>query len=203
MLKPRNTPTEVTDLEDATVTLEDGSVRSVQAATVEMNAGDLEQLWHPIYMERLARTYWRYLSHITFHLIRVKYRPDGRDVVLLFKPFKLLSFSAPEYGLDVDRASVTWAIAGGLLVSKPGQGRLKISVRRIPSWEGTPVGSARIRVDVEVSNFYPAIAHRISDHLYRWTQSKIHVIVTMGFLRSLAKGDLTPSVVGQFEPQAK
>ena len=67
---------------------------------------------------------------------------------------------------------------------------------------GDNVTASSVRVDVEVRNFYPAIAARISDHLYRWTQSKIHVIVTYAFLKSLARNDLAESVAGRFsEPK--
>ncbi len=55
-----------------------------------------------------------------------------------------------------------------------------------------------LHVDVEVANFYPAIASSLSRFLYTNTQSRIHVIVTHGFLRSLAKGNLSESVVGRF-----
>ena len=199
MLNPTRTPAEVSDLEDETVSNPDGSVRSIQSATVELPARDLESIWHPRYLERLARTYWRFLSRITLGVIRIKYRPDGRDIVLLFKPLKLLSFHAPEYEMDADTGVVTWRIASGLLVARQGEGYLRISVRRLTKPTGEPDAHAALHVDVEVNNFYPAIAAKISDHLYRWTQSRIHVIVTMGFLRSLARGDLETSVIGRFE----
>jgi hypothetical protein len=194
--------TEVSDVVDETRMRDDGSVLSVQSATVEMSAGDLERLWEPRYMERLARTYWRYLTRITLHMIKVNYREDGRDIVLLFRPLRLLSFHTPEYELGVDGSTVTWRIADGLLVAKKGAGRLKIGVRRLPAWEGTPPGKARIRVDVEVSNFYPRIAASISSRLYTATQSRIHVIVCTRFLKSLARGELAPSVAGRFDEGA-
>jgi hypothetical protein len=190
--------TEVTDVLDETRMRDDGSVLSVQSATVEMSAGALEQLWEPTYIERLARTYWRYLTKFTLGLVRVKYRKDGRDVVLIAQPFRLLSFHAPDYELGIDQTSVTWRISSGLLVAKKDEGRLRIGVRRLPAWEGTPPGKARIRVDVEVSNFYPRIAKSISSRLYTATQSRIHVIVCTRFLKSLARGDLAPSVAGRF-----
>ena len=49
-----------------------------------------------------------------------------------------------------------------------------------------------------MANFYPAIASRLSRFVYTNTQSRIHVIVTHGFLRSLARLDLEPSRVGRF-----
>jgi len=61
-------------------------------------------------------------------------------------------------------------------------------------------------VTSEVANFYPLIAGwgwfaRIGQHIYRITQLKIHVIVTHAFLRSLARLDLAPSVVGALRAQ--
>jgi hypothetical protein len=56
----------------------------------------------------------------------------------------------------------------------------------------------RLHVEVEVANFYPSIASRLSRRVYNATQSRIHVIVTYGFLRSLARLDLAESRVGRF-----
>ena len=53
--------------------------------------------------------------------------------------------------------------------------------------------TARVRVEVEVANFYPALASAVARWLYSATQSRIHVIVTHGFLRSLARLDLAES----------
>ena len=58
------------------------------------------------------------------------------------------------------------------------------------------------RVSSEVANFYPALGGwgwfaKIGATVYRYTQLKIHVIVTNGFLRSLARLELVPSKVGQ------
>jgi hypothetical protein len=53
-------------------------------------------------------------------------------------------------------------------------------------------------VEVEVANFYPAIAHWIARWFYKQTQSRIHVLVTHGFLRSLANRELEQSAVGRF-----
>jgi hypothetical protein len=53
-------------------------------------------------------------------------------------------------------------------------------------------------VEVEVASFYPAIALRIARWFYTQTQSRIHVLVTHGFLRSLADLELEESAVGRF-----
>lgn len=196
MFNPTKLPAEVSDLTDSTTMDEAGAVTSIQAATVRLERRLLDSLWSEHWLERLAATYWRFLSRVTLHLIRVVYRPDGRDVVLLFSPLRLLTFGSPTYEFGSGRGSVTWPIEAGLLVARKGEGQLRIVVgREAPGSDGA---EEAVRVDVEVLNFYPAIASKISDHLYRWTQSRIHVLVTWGFLRSLAKGDLAESKAGRF-----
>jgi hypothetical protein len=54
---------------------------------------------------------------------------------------------------------------------------------------------------VAVVSFYPAIASVLGPGLYAATQSAIHVIVTHGFLRSLARLDLAQSRTGRFRAQ--
>jgi hypothetical protein len=53
-------------------------------------------------------------------------------------------------------------------------------------------------VEVEVANFYPALASRLGTPLYKATQSRVHVLITRAFLRSLARMDLAESRVGRF-----
>jgi hypothetical protein len=163
-----------------------------------MPAADLEAIWTPMYLERLARTYWRYLSRVTLGLIRVVYTPTERMVVFIARPLVLLRFRAPEYVLDADHGVVRWRIRNGLLVASEGHegdGYLEIDVRRLPP-EGP--NTARIHVEIEIASFYPAIALRIARWFYMNTQSRIHVLVTHGFLRSLGKRELEESAVGRF-----
>jgi hypothetical protein len=177
-----------------------GAVRSVQTAEVLLEEAALRELWSPTYLERLARTYWRFLTRATLGLIRVHYSEGERSVVLLFRPFKLLTFDAPEYEMDPSRGLVRWRISRGLLVAKRGRdggGYLQIEVRRSPGKDPTQV---QLHVEVEVANFYPSIADRLSRRLYNATQSRIHVILTRSFLRSLARLDLAESRVGRFAP---
>ena len=178
-----------------------GAVRSVQAADIFLPAEALEAIWTPMHLERLARTYWRFLTRVTLGLIRVQYTEQERFVVLLVRPLKLLTFSAPEYEMDALRGFVRWRIARGLLVAKRGRGLgyLQIEVRREPP-QGS--GTACLHVEVEVANFYPAIAFGFSRRLYDATQSHIHVLITHGFLRSLARLDLAESRVGRLAPPA-
>ena len=81
-----------------------------------------------------------------------------RFVVLVFPFLKLLTFQAPEYEMDHTRGIVRWRIERGLLVArrgKEGRGHLQIDVRRLPS---RSEGMERLRIEVEVASFYPAIA---------------------------------------------
>jgi hypothetical protein len=187
--------TVIADPEQHTVMDAGGAVRSIQAANVDMPVSELDAIWTPEHLERLARTYWKYLSRVTLGLIRVVYTEDERVVVLLRRPFVLLRFGAPEYELSGDRGIVRWYIQDGLLVARRNQGFLEIDVRRL---ESDRPGYARAHVEVEVSNFYPAIAHFIARWIYAQTQSRIHVLVTHGFLKSLAKLELEESAVGRF-----
>lgn len=186
----------IENLRDSTFVDGRGAVRSVQAADLTLGADDLRAIWTPSHLERLARTYWRFLTRVTFGLIRVRYSEDGRAVVLVAEPLRLLTFQAPEYEMDNDRGVVRWRIERGLLVARKGRhggGYLQIEVSRGPAAEP---GQALLHVEVEVANFYPSIASGISLRLYNATQSRIHVIVTYGFLRSLARLDLAESRVG-------
>jgi len=138
------------------------------------------------------------LTRVTLGLIRVHYNERGRSVVLLTAPFRLLTFEPPEYEMDESRGLVRWRIERGLLVARNGRdgaGYLQIEVSRKPG-DSSPRQS--MHVEVAVVNFYPAIASRLSLWLYNVTQSRIHVIVTYGFLRSLARLDLAESRVGRF-----
>jgi len=200
-IKDRPRKAVIADLHDST-SLDDGTgaVRSVQTAEVLLDEAALREIWSPTYLERLARTYWRFLTRATLGLIRVIYSDRERSVVLLVSPLKLLTFDAPEYEMDTARGLVRWRIARGLLVARRGRdggGHLQIEVRRAPGEDPTQV---RLHVEVEVANFYPSIASGLSRRLYRATQSRIHVILTHGFLRSLARLDLPESRVGRFAP---
>ena len=70
-------PATISHLEDRTT--EDahtGALRSVQAAEVSLPETALRELWSPMYLERLARTYWRFLTRVTLGLVRVRYSQD-------------------------------------------------------------------------------------------------------------------------------
>ncbi len=186
------------DPEEHTTIDRAGAVRSVQATQLTLPLDALDEIWSPTNLERLARTYWRFLSRATLGLVRVKYDEDERAVVLVTRPFVLLRFHAPEYRMDAARGIVRWRIASGVLVARTahgGDGYLQIDVRRCALVDAQ---TARVHVEVEVANFYPALASAVARWFYSATQSRIHVIVTHGFLRSLAKLDLAESVVGRY-----
>jgi hypothetical protein len=176
-----------------------GAVTSVQAAEISLPETAIQEIWTPSHLERLARTYWRFLSRCTLGIIRVKYTESERYVCVLFRPFVLLSFKAPEYEMDATRGIVRWNIDKGVLVSREGRGRghLEIDVQRRPGGRDSSDGRSVLHVEVEVANFYPTLAFRIGRWFYANTQSRIHVIVTHGFLRSLARLDLAESRVGR------
>jgi hypothetical protein len=181
----------------------DGSVTSRNIADVTVPITEIERIWNTEYLERLARTYWRFLTRVSLGLIQVEYGPDSREIVLITRPFVLLRFFAPEYDTESNRGTVTWRINKGLLVAPQGRGKgfLRISVERRddPSTEG----EIELRVVSEVANFYPLLAgwgwwKRIGGVIYRFTQYTIHNIVTSAFFRSLATLDLAESKVGRF-----
>jgi hypothetical protein len=183
-----------------TIVARDGAVYSAQSAELTLSPADLERLWTPTNLENLGRTYWRFLSRVTLGLIRVVYDENARSVVFLARPFTLLRFDAPEYAFEGDRGNIRWRIRGGLLVTRRGRGcgYLALDVRRESA--AATNGRAKVRIEVEVANFYPAIAASFSTPVYEATQSAIHVLVTHAFLRSLATLDLAESKVGMFAP---
>ena len=188
----------IVDPEGAPTIDADGAARSVQAAELTIPTRVLVELWAPEALERLARTYWRFLERCSLGLIRVRYSETGRAVVLLCRPFVLIGFDAPDYELTADHGVVRWRIRGGALVSHRQDRRggfLQIDVSRPAS----PTGELeKIHVEVAVLSFYPAIANALSPRLYAATQSAIHVLITHGFLRSLARLELAQSRTGRF-----
>src|SRR3954470_22002500 len=182
---------------------EDGSVTTKQVADIYLPQSELDRIWSVEYLERLARTYWRFLTRASLGLIRVLYTPTSREIVLLTRPFKLLTFTAPEYETEPTRGRVTWRIDRGLLVAPRGRGKgyLRIEVERREDWSDGAGGLQIARVSSEVGNFFPLIRgwgwfETIGQFIYRITQLAVHVVVTDAFFRSLARLDLAPSVVG-------
>ena len=179
----------------------DGSIGSKQVAEVTLPRDELDRIWSPEYLERLAATYWRFLTRFSLGILRVLYTDDAREVVVFRRPFVLLRFQRPEYEVESTGGAVTWPIDRGLLVAPSGRGRgyLRLTVERKPD-DGSP-DEASATISSEVVNFYPLIAgwgwfSKIGRIIYNETQLRIHVIVTHAFLRSLANLDLVESNVG-------
>jgi hypothetical protein len=179
----------------------DGGVTSMQVAEVTLPRAELDRVWSPEYLERLARTYWRFLSRISLGILRVLYTQTSREVVAFTRPFVLLCFRAPEYEIEPLRGTVTWPIERGLLVAPSGRGRgyLRLTVRRPAESDGSP--EVTVTISSEVVQFYPLLAGwgwfaRIGRRIYNQTQLRLHVIVTYAFLRSLANLEFEPSAVG-------
>ena len=182
-----------------------GAVKSIQEATVEMPAEVYREMWKPEYLERLARSYWAFLTKVSLGAIRVVYEPSSRTVVFISRRLPLLRFRKPDYTTGPGLGQVTWRIERGLLVAPNGrgQGMLRITVRSHAPEDETE--NACVRVRTEVSNFYPFLRGggwfaRIGVRLYSATQVRIHTWVTHGFLRSLARLDLPRSPVGALAP---
>ena len=151
-------PATIGPLHDDTSIDQTGACRSVQSADVRMPTAALAAIWTPKHLERLARTYWRFLSRCTLGLVRVEYTEAERFVVFLRRPFVLLAFKAPEYEMDARRGIVRWGIERGVLVAPPGigaDGYLEIDMRRTPTDDPEWVD---LHVEVEVANYYPRIA---------------------------------------------
>ena len=166
-----------------------------------MTPEQLDRLWTPENLENLARTYWAYLEKISLGLIRIRYSPGAREIVLLRRPLVLLRFHKPDYEFEGERGTVTWRIERGLLVWPWGgrdKGFLRLTLRCRHEGE-----RAVLRIQSEVAHFYPTLAlpglgllSRIGRALYRASQLRMHVLITHGFLRSLASLELEESQVG-------
>jgi hypothetical protein len=185
------------------ITAPNGSVTTRQVAAVTLPRSELDRIWNAEYLERLARTYWSFLTRVSLGILRVLYKPDSREIVVLTRPFTLLTFHAPDYDIEPGRGVVTWRIKKGLLVAPMGRGKgfLRLTVERLPPAAGDSGRYANLVVSSEVANFYPTIRGwgwfaKIGNWLYRVTQLSAHVVITNAFLRSLARLDLERSVVG-------
>jgi hypothetical protein len=176
-----------------------GAVVSIQDAELSLPDAALAELWRAETLERLARAYWLYLRRASLGLIRVVYGERSRTVVLVARWLSLLRFGVPRYEASGDRGSVRWPIDRGLLVSREGRGSgwLQIAIERdpVPGLDSAPAGHARVRIRVEVRNFYPWLRGRgrfarLGVWIYSQTQLRIHRRLAVGFMRSLATLEL-------------
>src|SRR3954471_7253978 len=110
------------DADDSTtIDRRTGAVRSVQSAEVLLPADRIDALWSPLYLERLARTYWRFLTRATLGLVRVFYTDRERFVCLLSPRIKLLTFQAPEDEMDGRRGRGPLPIRRGVPGARRGR----------------------------------------------------------------------------------
>jgi len=98
-----------------------GALRSVQAADITLPADDLEAIWTPMHLERLARTYWRFLRRVTLGLIQVDYTPAERFVVFISAARRAPELPRARVRDDARRGIVRWRIESGILVSRRGK----------------------------------------------------------------------------------
>ena len=184
----------------------DGSITSKQVAEVTLPAEELERLWTPDNLERLARTYWRFLSRISLGLLRVLYTEDTREIVVPDAALRAAALPGSGVRLRGGRRDGHLAYREGAARGPgrgAGKGFLRLSVRRID--REPDAGHGTVWVSSEVANFYPTIARwgwseKMGRAVYRATQLRIHIIVTHAFLRSLARLDLAESRVGALLP---
>lgn len=185
-----------------------GPLSSLQEAVLELPVEAYHDLWTAENLERLARAYWAYLTRVSLGLLRVVYEPDHRTVVLLTRRLPLLRFRRPEYLTEAGMGQVEWRIERGLLVSAAGRGE---GYLRIQARAGEPAagkGDVLVRISAEVANFYPFLRGggwfaQLGARFYNVTQLRIHVWVTYGFLRSLARLDLPTSSIGALAPDSE
>jgi len=165
-----------------------GAVESVQEGDLTLDE-PASSLVSRRFLEWAARTYWRLITRYTLGLIRVVSEGGDQCVVLVGRPFVLLRFHAPEYSVSEHEGSVTWRIRRGILVSR--EGRDSGSLRLAISATGPSAAGSRVRVSMEVQNFYPWLRGsgpfaRVGVWIYGQTQQRIHRAVTRAFLKRLA-----------------
>lgn len=186
------------------VDAETGAVYSIQTASITTPTDRLDGMWSTQHLERLARSYWMYMERFSLGLVRVHYDDRGRYVCFLTRHLPLLGFSEPEYEFGETLGVVRWPIDRGLLISRKGRGRgyLEIEVHRRDGVGTDERPLSRAYVELEVSGFYPTMSSGLAYLVYKHTQSRYHVLLAYGFIRSLARADLPSSRIGRFAPDA-
>ena len=129
-------------------------IGSKQVAEVTLPRAELDEVWSAEYLERFARTYWRFLTRVSLGLLRVLYTETSREVVLLTRPFVLLRFrrrvrdrGRRRHGHLADRPRACWWRRTGAAAATCGWGCAAPAADE--ATEATAV------VTSEVVNFYP------------------------------------------------
>ena len=152
-----------------------------------------------MYLERLARTYWRFLTRVTLGLVRVRYSQTERSLVLLGPRLRAAHVRGARVRAGArprDRALAHRA--------RPARRPPRPRRRGAPADRGAPParrGSRTARAAARRGRgreLPPRDRLGLRPPLYNATQSRIHVLITHGFLRSLARLDLAESRVGRF-----
>jgi hypothetical protein len=167
-----------------------GAVGSVQAAELDVRE-PVSRVMNRSFLEQAAAEYWRVITRFTLGLVRAITDADDQCVVLIGRPLVLLRFQVPEYETGESLASVTWPIERGILVSPQGRNRGFLRLSLEPLAQSSANGNRRVRVQMEVRNFYPWLRGagrfaRLGVWVYAQTQQRIHRAVTRRFLRKLA-----------------
>ena len=194
-------PAVVTALADGTtIDAATGAVRSIQTAELALTGGGSSRALAPA-RPRAAGAHLLALPLARDARARSASttRDARRTVVLLRRPLRLLRFKAPEYEMDARARHGPLAHRRRPARARRGHhgdGYLQIDVRagrRRPE-PGSRASASRSRSRTSTRRSRA----RLSRPVYRVTQSRIHVLVTYGFLRSLARLDLAESRVGRF-----
>ena len=129
---------------------------SKQVADVTVPGDELDRIWKPEYLERLAATYWRFLTRVSLGILRVVYTPHSREIVALARPFVLLRFQAPEY--EIGRLRQRHVAHRPGIPGRPRRAGARASCASRSSAPRPRPGPRRRRVSSEVVNFYPLLA---------------------------------------------
>jgi hypothetical protein len=122
---------------------------------------------------RLGVAYWREVGRVLAPLVTSR-AAGAPQVRLLGLPRPLLMrFEAPHVVVDDDEVRVTYRIAGGVLVRRPG-GDITLAQRRTPPHV----------VRSTVSGFRPTLPAPV----YRLIQSRLHVAISRRYFRRLMAG---------------
>lgn len=173
------------------VLMEDSSVFSVQWTTVS------ERLAAGVTPDLLFDRYLAYIRRFTLSFIRTQVMAEGVEFRFLGFPVSLISFTKPVRRKEVQGASLSLAICGGVLVQSDqcDRGDLAFLVEEV---------DGGVRLTLRLADFCPlllgsASPSRIRKLLYRFTQAYIHKVVTVRFLarlyRELAGGSACVRVV--------
>ena len=132
-----------------------------RAPTSSSPTEQLDELWTPETLERLARTYWRFLTHVTLGLDPRLRTPRASATSACSSALQAADASRRPSTRPTTTAA-SCAGASRRACSSPRGAAAATATWRSTSGAATATSPARqrIHVEVEVANFYPAIASR-------------------------------------------